>query len=319
VVRNALESLSRQTFPDFEVVVVDDGSTDGTGEVLQSLAEQDHRIRVFTREPLGIVPALEFARSQARGRYLARMDADDGAFAERFQRQMELITSDRRMVLCGTGITYFPRETIRDGALRYERWINGLTTHDALVRDLFVECTIPHPTFLLRSDVVDLVGGYRDMGWPEDYDLALRLWEGGGRFGKVPEVLLRWRESEERLSRTHKAYSGDAFRRCKVHFLLRTHLRKGRRVLVWGAGPVGKAFARELMAQGGAFLAFVDLDPRKVGQEIYGARVMLPSEALGFPDAFSVAAVGKRGGRSEIREALEKGGRVETEDFVAVA
>jgi glycosyltransferase involved in cell wall biosynthesis len=319
VVRRALESLSRQTFSDFEVVVVDDGSTDGTGEVLQSLAKEDNRIRVFPREPMGIVPALEFARAQAGGRYLARMDADDGAFSERLQSQMDLMASDRRIVLCGTGVVYFPRERVREGALRYESWINGLATHDALIRDLFVECPIPHPTFLLRSEVMELVGGYREMGWPEDYDLVLRLWEGGGRFGKVPEVLLRWREGEERLSRTHSAYSEDAFRRCKVHFLLRTHLCKGRGVVVWGAGPVGKTFARELVAQGGTLLAFVDLDPRKVGQEIQGVRVILPDEALLLPGAFSVAAVGKAGGREEIREALRKGGRVELEDFVVVA
>ena len=319
VVRRALESLSRQTFSDFEVVVVDDGSTDGTGEILQLLAREDNRIRVFPRESMGIVPALEFARAQAGGRYLARMDADDGAFSERLQSQMDLMASDRRIVLCGTGVVYFPRERVREGALRYESWINGLTTHDALVRDLFVECPIPHPTFLLRSEVMELVGGYREMGWPEDYDLVLRLWEGGGRFGKVPEVLLRWREGEERLSRIHSAYSEDAFRRCKVHFLLRTHLRKGRGVVVWGAGPVGKTFARELVAQGGTLLAFVDLDPRKVGQEIQGVRVILPDEALLLHGAFSVAAVGKAGGREEIREALRKAGRVESEDFVAVA
>ncbi|MFH1766438.1 MAG: glycosyltransferase [Gemmatimonadota bacterium] len=319
VVRNALDSLSRQTFADFEVVLVDDGSTDGTGEVVQSMAKEDHRIRVFTREAMGIVPALEFARAHARGRYLARMDADDGAFSERFQRQMELMTSDRRIVLCGTGIVYFPREYIRDGAVRYESWINGLTNHEGLVRDLFVECPIPHPTFFLRADILDLVGGYRDRGWPEDYDLVFRLWEGGGRFGKVPEPLLRWREGEDRLSRARPAYSAEAFRRCKVHFLLRTHLRNGRGVVVWGAGPVGKAFARELIAQGGTLLAFVDLDPRKVGQEVYGVQVMLPAEALRIPGAYSVAAVGKMGGRGEIRETLTGAGRVESRDFVAVA
>jgi len=319
VIRKALSSISRQTFSDFEVIVVDDGSTDRTAEILQAMSKEDSRIRVLNQDPAGIVAALEFARAEAGGLFLTRMDADDGAFAQRFQRQMELMSSDRRISLCGTGVAYFPRELVRDGALRYEGWINGLTTHDALVRDLFIECPIPHPTFLMKAEVMELVGGYRAMGWPEDYDLVLRIWEGGGRFGKVQEPLLRWREGEDRLSRTHENYSPDAFRRCKVHFLLRTHLRRGRGVVVWGAGPVGKAFARELVSQGGNLLGFADLDPRKVGQEIYGVRVFHPDQALRLSGAFSVAAVGKSGGREEIRNALKAGGRVESEDFVAVA
>ncbi len=319
VIQNALGSLSRQTFPDFEVIVVDDGSTDGTVEILKSISKEDPRVQVFTRGPQGIAAALEFARAQAGGQYLTRMDADDGAFAQRFQLQMELMRSDRRISLCGTGIAYFPRELVRDGALRYESWINGLATHEELVRDLFIECPIPHPTFLMKAEVMELVGGYRAMGWPEDYDLVLRIWEAGGRLGKVQKSLLRWREGEDRLSRTHQDYSPDAFRRCKVHFLLRTHLRKGRGTIVWGAGPVGKAFARELVSQGGTLLGFADLDPRKMGQEIYGVRVFHPDEALLLKGAFSVAAVGKTGGREEIRKTLGEGGRVESKDFVAVA
>ncbi len=319
VVQKALESLARQTFADFEIVVVDDGSTDRTGEILRAHAQEDPRVRVFCTEQKGIVAALELARAKARGAYLARMDADDGAFAQRFQRQMDLMQSDRRIVLCGAGVVYFPREKVRDGALRYERWINGLVRHDELVRDLFVECPLPHPTFLMRADAVGLIGGYRAMGWPEDYDLVLRLWEGGGRFEKVPEVLLRWREGEDRLSRTHSDYAATAFRKCKVHFLLRTLLHSGQGVAVWGAGPVGKAFARELLAQGGTLAAFVDLDPRKVGQTIHGVRVMTPEAALSLNGVFSVAAVGKGDGREEIRGVLAAAGRVELESFVAVA
>jgi glycosyltransferase involved in cell wall biosynthesis len=319
VVGHALDSLSRQTFADFEVLVVDDGSTDGTVERIREKAEEDPRISLFCREPAGIVSALEFARSRAGGRFLARMDADDGAFSRRFERQMELMASDPRISLCGTGVRYFPRETVREGALRYESWINGVVSQEDVFRDLFIECPIPHPTFMLRADIMNLLGGYRASGWPEDYDLVLRLWEGGGRVEKLPEVLLRWREGDGRLSRTHDAYSEAAFRRCKVHFLLRTHLRRSRGVIVWGSGPVGKAFAREVVAQGGVLSAFVDLDPRKVGQEIHGARVLRPEEALRIQGAYSVAAVAKPGGRDEIREALRRAGRVELRDFVAVA
>jgi FlaA1/EpsC-like NDP-sugar epimerase len=90
-------------------------------------------------------------------------------------------------------------------------------------------------------------------------------------------------------------------------------------VVVWGAGPVGKAFARELLSQGGRLLAFVDLDPRKVGQMVHGVKVLRPEQALALEGAFSVAAVAKAGGRDEIRGVLRDHGREKIRDFVAVA
>ncbi len=315
----ALASLEGQTFPDFQVLAVDDGSTDGTREILREAAGRDRRFQVLTQEPKGIVAALELARSRARGRYLARMDADDLALPGRFRRQMDLMTTDRRIVACGTGVTYFPPEKVREGARRYETWINGLTSHEAMEGDLFVECPLPHPTLLLRAEAVEVAGGYRNLGWPEDYDLVFRLWEGGGRLAKVPEVLLRWREGEGRLSRTHGAYSEESFRRCKVHFLRRFHLWEGKGLVVWGAGPVGKAFARELLRQGGTLVAFVDLDPRKVGQRVHGVPVIPPEDVDRVRGSFCVAAVGQEGVRQEIREALEAAGWRELRDFVAVA
>ena len=318
-VGEALDSILHQSFSNFELLVVDDGSTDDTGEILRQAAREDDRVRLISQERAGIVPALEAARAKARGAFLARMDADDISLPGRFQKQMDLMASDRRIAACGTGILYVPRESVREGSLRYERWINGLANHESIEQDLFVECPIPHPTFFLRASALESVGGYRDRGWPEDYDLVLRLWEAGGRFQKVPETHLHWREGPARLSRTHAAYSEDSFRRCKVSFLLRTHLSRGRDVVVWGAGPVGKAFAKELQRQGGTLVAFVDLDPRKIGQTIYGVPVVSSAGVHQFPQAFHVAAVAKGRGRDEIRGSLTEAGKVEIRDFVAVA
>jgi cellulose synthase/poly-beta-1,6-N-acetylglucosamine synthase-like glycosyltransferase len=317
--QDALVSLQEQTVEAIEVLAVDDGSTDGTEEILRGVAREDPRVRVLSQEAKGIVGALEAARIRSRGRYLARMDADDLAHKRRFEAQLEMMAADTRLVATGTGVEYFPRDQVRGGALRYEGWINALTSHEAMVRDLFVECPLPHPTLLLRADVLEWVGGYRETTWPEDYDLVLRLWEGGGRFGKVAEPLLRWREGPDRLSRTHPTYAEEAFRRCKVHFLLRSHLAGGRGVVIWGAGPVGKAFARELQAQGGRLRAFVDLSPRKQGQEIHGVRVVTPDEAGRFTSELHLAAVAQPGGREVIRSDLTRMGKTELEDFLAVA
>jgi hypothetical protein len=220
--------------------------------------------------------------------------------------------------LCGCLVQYVPVDQVQDGARRYERWLNGLVDHDTIVRDILVECPIAHPTFMMRADAIERLGGYRDRGWPEDYDLVLRLWKAGRRFGKVPRILLQWREGEGRLSRTSPAYSPEAFRRCKVE-ALGSFVLGGRPISVWGAGPTGKTFARTAMSAGIGLRAFVDLDPRKIGQTIYGAPVVSPAEVESLQGSFIVAAVGSDRGREEIRAALAAAGWQEGADYRAVA
>ena len=135
----------------------------------------------------------------------------------------------------------------------------------------------------------------------------------------MPEVLLLWRERAGRLSRTGASYAPDAFRRCKVQVLARTLLRERDGVVVWGAGPTGKRFARALRVAGQNVRAFVELDPRKIGKRIHGAPVIPPARIGDYRGAFCVAAVGQAGARSEIRAALRAAGWREREDFVAVA
>ncbi len=315
----SIDSLVRQTMSDFEVLAVDDGSSDESAGILRRWAEADERVRVLTRGRQGLVASLELARLHARGRFLARMDADDVAHPERLQHQLALMREQPELTGCGCMVRYVPRSRIRGGALRYERWLNGLVTPSQIERDLFVECPLAHPTFFLDASAVAAVGGYRDKGWPEDYDLILRLWEAGARFAKVPRVLLDWRERPERLSRVHPSYAHEAFQRLKIDVLGRTLLRGRRGVVVWGAGPTGKAFARGLSECGVAILGFVDLDPRKIGQRIRGAAVWPPHEVKEPGDAFAVAAVAQPGAREHVRTALHAKGWREGEDFVAVA
>ena len=316
-VGEAMASLDAQTYADFEVVAVDDGSADATGVLLEAWAARDSRVRVLHAPARGIVPALETARAAAAGELLARMDADDVAHPDRFTRQVTLLDERRDLAACGTRIRYFPRRALREGARRYERWINALVDSEGIAREIFVECPIPHPTLMIRRPLLAAVGGYRDPGWPEDYDLVLRLWAAGHRLGKVDAVLLHWRERGERLSRTDPRYGEDAFRRCKVHYL--GHRIAGREVVVWGAGPVGKAFARALQEAGHRVVAFVELDPRKIGQEIHGAPVIAPRAVREFRGAFCVAAVGAAGARDDIRAALTLAGWREPEEWCAVA
>jgi len=319
-VAEAIQSILDQTLDDLELLVVDDGSRDGTSKILQACADGDERVRILSHtRSLGIISSLEHARREARGPYLARMDADDRSLPERLQAQMQLMESDPAMALCGVGIRYFPEALVRDGARRYARWLNSSSGPDQVSRERFVECPLAHPTFFMRADRVDAVGGYRDMGWPEDYDLLLRLHESGGRLGQVPETLFQWREGEKRLSRTHPRYSPGAFRACKVHFLRRGPLGGSTPALIWGAGPTGKAFGRALRAAGTPLAAYVDLDPRKIGQAIHGAPVISPDDLPGPGSCFALGAVGQAGARAEIRLALVERGWSEERHFLMVA
>jgi cellulose synthase/poly-beta-1,6-N-acetylglucosamine synthase-like glycosyltransferase len=315
----AVDSMLRQTHRDLELIVVDDGSEDDTPARLERWSARDRRVRVERQPPAGIVAALERARAAARGPLLARMDADDVAEPTRLEAQVALLRERPELAACGCGVRYFPREAVEGGARRYERWINGVVSPEEISASMFVECPIAHPTLLARSDAMEAVGGWRDRSWPEDYDLVLRLWAAGHRLGKVPDVLHHWREGPDRLSRTDARYAPEAFLACKVRHLRRTLLRDGRSAVVWGAGPVGKRFARALLAAGTVVEAFVDLDPRKIGQAIHGAPVLEPAEAVLLRAPLHLAAVGQKGARTRIVETLSGAGHRPLQGFVPVA
>jgi len=247
------------------------------------------------------------------------MDADDIAERTRLQAQFSFMEDDLDMAGCGCLVEYFPDEAVRDGARRYASWINGVVTHDEIENGMFVECPLAHPTFFLKASALESVGGYVDRGWPEDYDLVLRLWAGGHRLGKVSEALLRWREGPERLSRRDVRYAAEAFLKCKVHYLRATLLRERRATVIWGAGPVGKAMARALQSEGTRVAAFVELDPRKIGQEIHGAPVVDTASGLAIEGPLHLAAVGQAGARTRLEALLRGAGKVAVRDFVAVA
>lgn len=314
----AIRSLERQTFSAFEVIAIDDGSADETPDLLDAWARRDARVRVLAPGRVGLVEALKAGTAVARGALLARMDADDIAHSRRFEVQTRFLDERPDLAACGTRIRYFPRSEVKEGARAYERWINACTTAEDVARDIFVECPIAHPTLVVRREVFEAAGGYRDAGWAEDYDLILRLWQAGHRLASVPRRLLAWRERPKRTSRVHPRYSRQAFRRCKVAFLLPT-LVKDRPVLVAGAGPTGKAFAREIVRQGGRLAGFVDVDPRKVGQTIHGVEVVAPARLGSFRAAFGVAAVAGADARAEIRGRFADAGFREMRDCCAVA
>jgi len=312
----ALRSIIAQTWRELEVIAFDDGSEDGSAAVAARTASADARIRLFRSPHIGIVAALQASSVVARGAFLARMDADDVSHPRRFELQMALMRAQPSLAVCGTRVRIVGA-TVGPGRRRYERWINRLTSPEELARELFVECPIAHPTFLMRCAAFEAVGGYEDHGWPEDYDLLMRFFLAGLGMGKTPEVLFEWRERPGRLSMTDKRYSAASFRALKRRYLFQTCLSEGRAFWQWGAGEVGKRWLREWQDRRPE--AVIDVHPRKIVRNIHGFRVMAPEQLPCAGEAFVVAAVGARGARDEIRLQLAGRGYVELRDFIFVA
>ena len=321
----ALDSLWRQSFTDFEVIAVDDGSTDATAEILAHAARTDVRFRVLETAHQGIASALRAARVEARGQLIARMDADDRAHPDRFRLQVDHLHQNPDLSVSSSRVRLFPRDALKDGYLRYEAWINDLLSHDDIRRNLFVESPIPHPTVMMRRGALDAAGGYRANGWPEDYDLWMRLAFSGHRFEKLDEVLVDWREAPMRASRVDPIFSAERFMDVKEHYLLNHVLDPSRPLAVWGAGPVGKLWGRKLSPR-----HFIEVDPRKVGQTIGGASVISSDELTRVEGFFVIVAVASlsrtrnknapwRAARDEIRNELTAFGFDELRDFICVA
>ena len=317
----ALDSLRAQTFADrTEVIAVDDGSTDGTADILRDAASAWPALRVIRTEPRGIVPALRAALEAATGALVARLDADDRSPPHRLERQVALLDAEPEVGVVGSLVRIFPEESRREGLTVYEKWINSLVTPEEIARDLFVECPLAHPSMMMRREELVTLGGYEDRhGFPEDYDLLLRYAAAGWRLAKVPEVLLEWREGPGRAFRTDPRYDKESFRRCKAHHLARGPLAGGRPVWMWGAGIGGKKLARALEGEGVSIRAFVDVDPRKIGRERRGRPIVAPEALKPEAGEIIIAAVAARGAREEVRERLRSLGFVEGPDFVCAA
>lgn len=315
---SALESIYRQTFTDWELIVVDDGSTDATPVILENAAVLDRRVRVITQGSGGIVTALNTGLSACRSPYIARMDGDDLCHPGRLESQVAFLEANPDIGLVACAFRHFPRETLKQGFLSYEAWQNSLVSHDLIMRDLFVESPFVHPSIMTRRDLLLRLGGYRNEGWPEDYDLWLRMAADGVRFAKLPQQHFFWRDHPERSTRTLDDYSRKAFRACKAHHLRLGYLKDATQVVVAGAGLEGRAWQRQLSLFGIKVSCWLDIDPRKLGKTLHGAPVITPGE-LRLNDEPLLVAIGVAGAREEFRLLAHESGLRDGLDFVCVA
>lgn len=307
----AIQSVLASDFPEFELIIVNDGSTDTTREVLGQI--HDPRIRLLDRPHLGVAEAFNEAVRQSRGAYLARMDADDLMEPDRLGRQRNALMQLPLDVIGGQ----VQVEDASGGPVpswqRYEAWVNRHLDPGSIAAYRFVESPLVHPTTMALRPIFEM--GCREGDFPEDYEFWLRVLARGFRAGKLATRVLRWVDRPDRLTRTDSRYRREGFDRCRRGYLLSGPLRGESRVGFWGAGQTGKPWIRWLGEAGFRVDPLVEVSRKKHGHFIHGA-VAGPPENLSPAGEFPLlVAVGAEGATGQILEYCQNLGYVPGRDL----
>ncbi len=205
-VREAVESILAQSFTDFELILINDGSTDGSGATLRDLAAHDTRIVLVERPNDGLVSALNEGIERARAELIARMDADDVSMPERFALQHARMIEEPELAVLGSAMRLMDKAGNITGLLEYP------LTPKETARSVERGCPVSHPVVIMRRDAVLKAGGYRRAFLHcEDYDLWLRMSELGYTIANLPQPLLNYRVHDANASVVHwEAQGSDA-------------------------------------------------------------------------------------------------------------
>jgi glycosyltransferase involved in cell wall biosynthesis len=316
----AVVSLQAQTWGDFEVLCIDDQSSDAGSEQLRRQVDGDPRFRLISNPGQGLVAALNAGLTLARFELVARMDADDLMHPRRIELQRARMLQEPDIAVLGSRIEAFAQAGLSEGFRMYIDWQNSCVSSSAIADDIYLEAPLVHPSVMLRRSIIQSAGGYRHGDFPEDYELWLRLNRLGHRLLKLPEPLLQWRDGPARLSRTDTRYRRDAFDALRARYLAEDArvLTASRRLAIWGAGRRTRRRATRLLEHGFQPIAWIDIDPDKIGNRIGDAPVVSPEWLRRRPRPFVLSYVAVHGARARIDAELARLGYRKGRDYLHV-
>lgn len=270
-----IDSIIEQTETDWECIVINDNSTDDTLAIMENYAANNARISVYSNPKSGVITALQLAYHKSSGTLIHRMDADDIMPKRKLEvLKTNLLHHGKGHVATGK-VEYFSETSLGDGYKRYENWLNGLTETGTNFSELYKECVIASPCWMVFRADFEACGGFESDIYPEDYDLVFRFYGLGLKCIPCNEVLHRWRDYAIRSSRTSEHYADNRFIAIKCFYFLKLDYDKNRPLVVWGAGRKGKSIAKYLIKENTDFNWLCN-NPKKIGKSIYD--VLMQSE-----------------------------------------
>ena len=318
-----LTSLSKQSYQNFEVICLDDGSQDNTISILERWSRKDSRFVLVKKEHQGIVKTANTGLTLCRAPIILRMDADDRCHPDRVKLQREFLLKNPDVDVIGSLVEGFPKDQVGEGFQLYYQWLNSLIHHEDICREIFIESPLANPSTAFRKSWIDEIGGYQDLGWPEDYDLWLRAYLAGAKFAKIPQTLLEWREHPDRLTHTDSHYSLENFLRAKAHYIALGPARNRDAVILWGAGMTGRRLSKHLEREGLPLVGYIDVDQKKIGRTLRRKPILSPDDLpmtwRKYQNPILLTAVRARKAGPLIRANLKEMGLIEGKDWWAAA
>ena len=296
-----LDSIIKQTHTNWEVVLVDDNSDDDSYALVKSYSEIDNRFKVYKNPGNGIIEALRFAYGLSKGDLITRMDSDDIMMGHKLETLYSNLNSKGIGHIAVGLVKYFSEDGISPGYKSYEQWLNKLTLTGDNYSEIYKECVIPSPCWMLYRKDLDKIDAFRPNNYPEDYDLTFRCYEYGLKCIPCDSVLHLWRDYPTRTSRTHEHYAQNYFLEIKLRYFLRLDYDRSRPLAIWGAGNKGKVIAKMLIDVQISFFWICD-NPKKIGKDIYGQQLLDFKQLEHMENAQSLITVANPKAQKEIRQ-----------------
>jgi len=317
-INRAIMSIVEQSYDDFECILIDNNSTDKSNSIAKKLAAKDNRFILTTEENQGVVFASNKGFEIAQGKYIARMDADDFASPTRLQEQVRFLDDNSDYGAVGGLVEYIPHSENTDGFKRYVNWSNSIITYDDIFKKQFIEMPLVNPTAMWRKEIGDKLGMYRAGNFPEDYEMWLRWLSKGVKIAKIPNVLLKWYDSDKRLTRTNSIYSDESFFKIKTEYLsnwLEANNPFHPKVAAWGASKRSRKRAKFLGEKGIEIKYYIDIKTRtNLDKEvIHFEKIQSPNKI------FVLVYMKQEEARREIQKFLESRGFIEGSHYLLVS
>lgn len=314
-IAECLQSIVNQNYQNWELLIVDDHSKDKSFEIVDAFAQRDSRIKLLKNKGEGIIDALKMAYGQSSGELITRMDSDDIMTPNKLSVLVDnLCKYGKGHVAIGL-VEYFSAHGVGPGYKSYENWLNDLTRTGNNYSEIYKECVIPSPCWMVFREDFEACGAFEPNIYPEDYDLTFRFYKHGLKCIPCDQILHKWRDYSTRTSRTHIHYAQNHFTTLKVHHFLDIDHDTSKELVIWGAGTKGKLMASIFIERNIPFEWICD-NPNKIGKAIYG-KTLLNFDALdNIKNPQSLITVANKDAQKDIRTYLSKLNLIPFEDYI---